>query len=137
MKNQDSPNRSDLTDEEIVEIESLKSSLVQPLDDELALSPSILDSNNISSELSSILPFNTSVASYSISAPVTPVSERSVSVLDRVLRLEYNIRASSTPALATLDVAPFQSKSVIEQVGTMSSALKEALAPQGLGDTYA
>ena len=84
MQNQDSPNRSDLTDEEIAEIESLKSSLVQPLDDELALSPSILDSNNISSEFSSILPFNTSVASYSISAPVTPVSERSVSVLDRV-----------------------------------------------------
>ena len=108
MQKQDSPNRIDLTDEDIAEIESLKSSLTQSLDYELDLSPSVSNSNNISSEYSSILPFNTSVASYSISAPVTPVcQQRSVSVLDHVLRLECSIRASSTPALATLDVAPF------------------------------
>ena len=137
MQKQDSPSRVDLTDGDIADLEGIKSSLTQSLESELDLSASVLsNSNNISLVQPSTSLSNTLVASYSFSAPVTPVGkQRSVSVQDRVQSLESSIRASSTPALATSDVASggelilaLQLKFVIEPFGTMST-LKESLSP--------
>ena len=107
MQKQDSPSRVDLTDGDIADLEGIKTSLTQSLESELDLSASVLsNSNNISLVQPSTSLSNTSVANYSFSATVTPVGkQRSVSVQDRVQSVESSIRASSTPALATSDVA--------------------------------